>query len=260
MTVEVVPSSSMEATVRRDRLVVLGGLFLVALLAWVYVVRLAGAMSAHDAMTMARPTGWSLRETGWLAVMWVVMMIAMMLPSAAPSILLFAGLTRRRSGAAGARPVAAFTLGYILAWAAFGVLAALAQSALHSMALLSPAMQSVSPVLGGGLLIAAGIYQWLPHKARCLGRCRSPLSEFSSTWRYGPRGALIMGLHHGLLCVQCCWLLMLLLFVAGVMNLVWVAAIAGLVLVEKLVVGGTVVGLLAGAVLAAWGVWTVVGS
>jgi predicted metal-binding membrane protein len=259
MTVEVVPPSS-EAIVRRDRLVILGGLFLLALLAWIYIVRLAGAMSAHEAMAMPRLQGWNLGETGWLAVMWVVMMIAMMLPSATPAILLFAGFTRRKSGAAGAKPAAAFTLGYILAWTAFGVLAALAQSALHSMALLSPGMQSVSPALGGGLLIAAGIYQWLPFKARCLGRCRAPVSDFSSDWREGTRGAVVMGLRHGLVCVQCCWLLMLLLFVAGVMNPVWVAAIAGLVLVEKLVVGGTAVGLLAGAVLAAWGVWMVVGS
>jgi predicted metal-binding membrane protein len=260
MTVEVVPSRPTEALLRRDRLVILGGLVLLVCLAWTYIVHLATTMSAHDAMAMPRLAGWSLGETGWLAVMWVVMMIAMMLPSVAPAILLFAGLTRRRSGVAGAMPAAAFTLGYLLAWAAFGVLAALAQSVLRSMALLSPAMQSVSPVLGGGLLIAAGIYQWLPFKARYLGRCRSPVSEFSSDWREGTRGALVMGLHHGLVCVQCCWLLMLLLFVAGVMNLVWVAAIAGLVLVEKLVTGGTVVGMLVGAVLAAWGVWVVVGS
>jgi predicted metal-binding membrane protein len=259
MTVEVVPPSS-EAIVRRDRLVVLGGLFLVVVLAWIYTVRLAGAMSAHEAMAMPRLPGWNLGETGWLAVMWVVMMIAMMLPSAAPAILLFAGIIRRKSGKAGTIPAAAFTLGYILAWAAFGILAALAHSALHSKALLSPAMQSVSPALSGGLLIAAGIYQWLPFKARCLGRCRAPVSDFSSDWREGTRGALVMGLHHGLVCVQCCWVWMLLLFVAGVMNLVWVAAIAGLVLVEKLGVGGTVVGMLAGAVLAASGVWMVVGS
>jgi predicted metal-binding membrane protein len=251
MKAQGIPPRPVETSVRRDLAVVLAGLFLLVMLAWAYLIRLAATMSAHGATSMSHSAVWSPAETGWLAVMWAIMMVAMMVPSGAPAILLFVRHTRRHPGEM-AGPAAAFTLGYILAWAAFGVLAALAQSALHSRGLLSPAMRSVSPVLGGGLLIAAGIYQWLPVKARCLSRCRSPMSDFSPA-------ALVAGLRHGLVCVQCCWLLMLLLFVAGVMNLVWIGAIAGLVLVERVVPGGPAIGMLTGAGLAAWGVWVMVG-
>lgn len=256
------PTESTGATgrARRDGLVVLAGLVLLALLAWAYLVHLAMTMPAHSAMAMPDRAEWSAGETGWLAVMWVVMMIAMMLPSATPAILAFDQITRRRRARTVAAPTAAFTLGYIGAWAAFGTVAAIAQSTLHSLALLTPSMRSANPSLGGGLLIAAGIYQWLPLKADCLGHCRAPATSLSTQWREGTGAALVMGLRHGLVCVGCCWLLMLLLFVAGVMNLLWVAVIAGLVMVEKVVRGGPVIGMVTGAVLAAWGVWVVVGS
>lgn len=254
-------STGATGAARRDRLVVLAGLVLLALLAWGYIVHLAMTMPAHSAMAMPDRAEWSVGETVWLAAMWVVMMIAMMLPSATPAILAFDQITRRRRAQAVAvAPTAAFTLGYIAAWSAFGTVAAIAQSALHSLALLTPTMRSASPLLGGGLLIAAGIYQWSPFKADRLGRCRAPATCFSTQWREGTGAALVMGLRHGLVCVGCCWLLMLLLFVAGVMNLLWVAAIAGLVMVEKIVRGGPAIGMVTGAVLAAWGVWVVVGT
>jgi predicted metal-binding membrane protein len=258
---EPAPHSPIENLEPGHRTAILAGLFLLAIPAWAYIVHLAATMPAHDLMAMPHPGAWSAGETVWLAVMWVVMMIAMMLPSAAPTILLFAGVAQqRRARGVTVVPTAAFTLGYLLAWAAFGIVAAVAQSALHSMALLSPAMRSASPWLGGGLLIAAGIYQWLPLKAGCLRRCRSPLGFLTIDSSQGAGGALVMGLRYGLACVGCCWLLMLLLFVAGVMNLVWVAAIAGLVIVERTVPSGPAIGMLAGAALAAWGVWVVVGS
>jgi predicted metal-binding membrane protein len=187
--------------------------------------------------------------------MWTVMMIAMMIPSVTPVILLFAGVSRRRRvQGVPAVPVSVFALGYLLAWTGFAVLAAFAQSALRSAELLSPAMASQSPLLGGGLLILAGVYQWLPVKGACLSQCQSPLGFFSTHWREGGGGALRMGFRHGIYCVGCCWALMALLFVAGVMNLLWVAAIAAFVLAEKLIPGGRGLSRVTGAVMIVWGI------
>jgi predicted metal-binding membrane protein len=148
-----------------------------------------------------------------------------------------------------------FTLGYLLAWAVYGSVAATIQSLLHREALLSPMMASASPLLGGGLLVLAGVYQLLPSKGACLAHCRSPLSFFSSHWREGGSGALQMGILHGTYCVGCCWALMTLLFVAGVMNLLLVAAIAVFVLAEKLTPVGPRIGRFAGVGLIVWGLW-----
>jgi predicted metal-binding membrane protein len=186
--------------------------------------------------------------------MWAVMMVAMMLPSAAPMILLVASLQRRRrERASPAAPTAVFAAGYLLVWALFSAVAASTQWLLHQAALLSPAMASTSPILGGLLLITAGLYQWLPLKSACLSHCRSPIGFLGSEWREGSAGALVMGARHGLFCLGCCWALMTLLFVGGVMHLPWVAAIAGLVLVEKVVRGGPWIGRLAGLGLIGWG-------
>jgi predicted metal-binding membrane protein len=249
----------LEAVLRRDRLIVTGGLLALTALAWVYIARMATVAPAHHGMAMLQAKSWSVAETGGLVLMWIVMMIAMMIPSVAPVILLFAGVSRRRrvQGILAA-PVSVFTLGYLLAWTGYAVLAALTQSALHSAALLSPAMASASPLLGGAILILAGVYQWLPVKGACLSHCRSPLGFFSAEWREGVSGALRMGFRHGSYCVGCCWALMALLFVAGVMNLVWVAAIAGFVLAEKLVPNGRLLGRITGAALAGCGLWVLV--
>jgi len=210
-------------------------------------------------MSMSAAQPWDGGETVGLALMWIVMMIAMMIPSVAPVILLFAGVSRkRRMQGVPAAPVAVFTLGYLLAWTGYAVLAALTQSVLHSAALLSPAMSSASPLLGGAILIVAGVYQWMPLKGACLSHCRSPLGFFSTEWREGVSGALRMGFRHGSYCVGCCWALMALLFVAGVMNLVWVAVIAGFVLAEKLVPNGRLLGRITGAALAGFGLWVLV--
>jgi len=250
----------LEATLRRDRMVVAGGILGLAALAWAYVARMAGPASGGMAMTMpdmARAAGPGL---GWLFGMWAVMMVAMMLPSAAPTILLFAGLSRRRRlQGRPAVPAAIFTLGYLLVWTLYAAIAATAQWELRRRAVLSPAMASASPLLAGGLLVAAGIYQFMPLKGACLSQCRSPLGFFSAEWREGAGGALMMGIRHGSFCVGCCWLLMALLFVAGVMNLLWVAAIAVFVLLEKLVPGGDRLGRLAGVGLVAWGAWLIGG-
>jgi predicted metal-binding membrane protein len=247
----------LEATLRRDRAVLGIGLLGLAVLAWAYVARMAAAPAGGmSSMAMPGMAAGGTPGLGWLVGMWAVMMVAMMLPSAAPTILLFAGVSRRRrQQGRPAVPVALFTLSYLLVWTVYAAAAATAQWKLHRLTLLSPAMASASPILAGGLLIAAGLYQWMPLKGACLSHCRSPLGFFSTEWREGARGALLMGMRHGSFCVGCCWLLMALLFVAGVMNLVWVAAIAGFVLLEKLVRGGETLGRVAGVALVCWGVW-----
>jgi predicted metal-binding membrane protein len=255
-----VPSRSgfLEAALRRDRLIVAAGLLALTVLAWVYIGRMAAMMPAHHGMAM-QATPWSIAETVGLAVMWIVMMIAMMIPSVAPVILLFAGVSRRRRvDGVLAAPVSVFTLGYLLAWTGYAVLAALTQSALHSAALLSPDMASTSPLLGGTILMLAGLYQWVPVKGACLSHCRSPLGFFSTEWREGVSGALLMGFRHGSYCVGCCWALMALLFVAGVMNLLWVVVIAGFVLAEKLAPNGRLLGRIIGLLLTGWGLWVLV--
>lgn len=261
-------SSLVERLVRRDRLVAAAALLTLTVLAWAYLVRMRAGMSPADGATTAMPgmhmggvTAWSAADFLLLFLMWSVMMTAMMLPSAAPMILLVAGTNRRRrERASPAAPTAVFAAGYLIVWITFSAVAALAQVALHQAALLSPAMASTSPVLGGLFLVIAGAYQWLPLKSACLTGCRSPLSWLGSEWREGTAGALVMGVRHGVLCLGCCWALMTLLFVAGVMNLLWVAAIAGLVLVEKVAGWGPWIGKVLGLGLVGWGAWMLAGS
>ena len=171
-------------------------------------------------------------------------------------ILGFAGVNRtRRAQSLTYVPTGVFVLGYVAAWTGFSLLATLAQETLHSMALVSSMGVSTSGILGGSLLVATGIFQWTPWKNVCLRHCRSPLGFILTEWRDGTWGAFQMGLRHGAYCVGCCWLLMALLFVAGVMNLWWVAAIAGLVLVEKVTSAGPWIARAIGVALMLWGGW-----
>ncbi len=252
-----------ENVLRRDRVLVLSGLALITALSWAYVSSLASEMSNTDMgaeMTMPRMQAWGATDFGLAFGMWAVMMVAMMMPSAAPMILMFAGVNRRRrEQQVSYVPTGVFLLGYLVVWAAFGILATTAQWGLQAMSLLSPMMALTSPVMGGVLLVAAGVYQWTPLKHACLGKCRSPLGFVLNEWREGRWGAFLMGLKHGCYCTGCCWSLMALLFVAGVMNLLWVAAIAGFVLLEKAAPGGDRLGRVAGLMLAGWGAWMVVG-
>ncbi len=165
--------------------------------------------------------------------MWTLMMVAMMLPSAMPMILLFARFSRQSGGAAASTIL--FTLTYLLIWLLFSGLAAVAQAALVATALASHVDISLADRrLSGALLIAAGIYQLSPLKAACLNQCRSPLSFVMRFWRPGWKGAIRLGLSHGLYCLGCCWVLMLLMFVGGVMNLFWIAILTLIVLAEKI--------------------------
>jgi len=237
----------MEWVVRHERAVVGAGLGAIVALAWAFLLGGAG-MDGSDmrAMGHAGPEGAPGIATVFL--MWAVMMVAMMLPSAAPTILLFAALMRARSTAAALPEAGIFAGAYVVVWVGFSVVATAAHWMLDRGGLVSPAMRSTSGVLGGGLLIAAGVYQLTPLKDACLSRCRSPIQFLTRHWRPGPAGALRVGLLHGAYCVGCCWALMGLLFVAGAMNLLWVAAIAVFVLMEKTAFPGTRFGRIASGI------------
>ena len=248
-----------KATHRRDRRIVLAGLAGVTALCWAYLVYLAlrmAAMPAMPGMVMPQWQPWGVVDLLLMLLMWAVMMVAMMVPSATPMILTFTALHRRRAAEGDAvAPTVVFLAGYAIAWSVFSLAAALAQWGLHQAALLSPMMVSTSPIVGGLLLIAAGAYQWSGLKRACLSTCRTPLAFLLSEWREGARGALVMGMRHGAFCTGCCWALMALLFVGGVMNLLWVAVIAAFVLVEKLAPNGLRIAHIAGLGLVAWGAW-----
>lgn len=234
---------------------------LLTALAWLYLFRLdreMAPMMEHDQMMadmgMAMDMSWTTRDVMFAFVMWSVMMVGMMTPSAAPAILLYAGAQRGR-GTRGVGPIVLFGAGYLLVWLGFSLVSALVQWALHEAAMLSPAMSMASAGLGGAILIAAGIYQLTPIKGACLRHCRTPLGFLMSHWRDGAGGAIGMGLKHGAYCLGCCWALMTMLFVVGVMNLMWVAALTIFVLVEKLGPAGAVIARVAGvAMIVAGGV------
>jgi predicted metal-binding membrane protein len=248
---------------KRQRVVILAALAVIAALAWLHLFLAAADMTAAMAgmdRTMTMPPR-GATELGLLFAMWAVMMVGMMLPSVAPVILTFATVNRnQRARGETYVPTALFTAGYLLAWAGFSLAATLAQEALERAALLSPMdMTTNSRLLGGLLFLAAGLYQFTPVKLACLRLCRSPLDFVVNHWRDGPGGALRMGVTHGLYCLGCCWILMLLLFAGGVMNLLWVAILAIAVLIEKLAAGPWV-GRAGGVLLAAYGVWLLVTS
>jgi predicted metal-binding membrane protein len=226
---------ALEYVLRRDRLIVAIGLTAVVALAWLYLVTGAGTDTDMADMSMDMPMPWSPSYATLMFVMWWVMMIAMMVPSAAAMVLLFSAIKRKQATAVSPFVEAwIFLAGYLLIWAGFSLVAVLAQWELERFGLLSMAMESNSAVLGGVILLAAGLYQFTPIKNACLRYCQSPVLFLSRHWRPGAAGALRMGLRHGGYCVGCCWFLMALLFVGGIMNLVWIAAIAVYVACEKL--------------------------
>ncbi len=223
---------------------------MLVVLAWLHL--LSGA--DMDAMTgmerMTAPPAWPL-----VASMWAVMMVAMMVPSAAPTVLLYGQVHRRSVDSGKPPPTAGFLAGYLTCWTLFAFLAATLQLELQRRALASPiAMALTSREARAGLLIAAGLYQLSPLKDACLGRCRSPAQFLARYYRPGASGALRLGLIHGTYCVGCCWLLMALLFVGGVMNLIWVAALTLLIAAEKLLRGGQWLARIAGIAMIGWGV------
>ena len=244
---------------RGHRIITLAALLVATLLCWFYLYRMTTGMSAiaaehdmHAAMGMADMAAWGPAELIGLFVMWMVMMAGMMLPSATPVMLLVIGTYRRR-GARARWPTTVFGMGYLAAWVSFSAAVSLLQFQLHEAALLSGTMAAKSAVVTGAVFLVAGIYQWLPFKHACLGHCRSPIGFLTKEWRDGLGGAFSMGFWHGLFCVGCCWALMAVLFAAGVMNLLWVAGLAALVFVEKLLPHGVWIARVAGIALAGWG-------
>jgi predicted metal-binding membrane protein len=263
-------ASSLEAVLRRDRVIVLVGLIGVTILAWVYMLYLAWDMQRSmsvDSMEMgmsmasAQLRPWDAVDFALMFIMWAVMMTAMMVPTAAPMILTFATINRRRREQE--QPFVStgvFISGYLIVWYGFAATVTLVQWALHQEALLSGMIGSTVPLLGGVILAAAGVFQWTPMKNACLKQCRTPLGFIMTEWRDGPKGALVMGTRHGGFCLGCCWFLMGLLLVAGVMNLLWVAVIAAYILVEKVMPAGHWLGRVAGLALIGWGAWILVGA
>jgi predicted metal-binding membrane protein len=223
--------------------------------AWIYLVVAVRPMStgmtdrstadAMQSMVHVRP--WTVTEFGLMLTMWTVMMVAMMAPTAAPMTLVYAAVARKAaSQGLPVAPTFVFVAGYLAMWGLFSVVATAAQWGLDQLALLSPTMVSASPVFGAALLIGAGTYQLTSYKDTCLAQCRAPAHFISQHWHAGSAGAFRMGLKLGTYCLGCCWILMGLLFVGGVMNLSWIAAIAVFILLEKTMpfaeTGGRVVG------------------
>ena len=255
-------SNWLEAVLRRDRWVLVGGLVTVVVMAWAWLLAGAGMqMSAVEMTAMAGMDGWLMQPAIWTAAyavlvfaMWWVMMVAMMLPSAAPMLLLFARVNRKeKTAAAPLLPPALFGAGYLLAWGAFSAAATALQWGLESSGLLSPMLATTNHWFGAAVLVAAGLWQLTPLKTVCLQHCRTPLGFLSAHWRAGRPGALRMGLEHGAFCLGCCWFLMALLFVGGVMNLYWIVGLAIFVLLEKTIPHGHWLARVAGIVLVACG-------
>lgn len=251
----------LEKVIKRDRAIVLTGLIITVILSWAYILN--GAGMDMD-MPVSMPASMEMRGTSaiwtpgyWVLmfVMWWVMMVAMMLPSAAPMILLFAtvnkGAARKESRAV---PTFVFAAGYLIIWGGFSLLAVFAQWALTSLSLLDQMMQSNSRFLGAALLTSAGLYQFTPVKDACLKNCKSPVQFIMGHWIPGRIGALKMGLLHGVFCLGCCWFLMGLLFFGGVMNTLWIGGLALYVLLEKLMPNGRIVEKIVGGILVIWGV------
>jgi len=251
---------------RIDRPVILSALLALSGLAWLWLIWLGRGMAEQDmasmpGMAMHMPSAWTATRFGLTFAMWWVMMIGMMLPGAAPMILMFATVNRnKRASGQDFVPVSVFTLGYLLVWGLFSAGATVAQCALDQLAMLSASLATISPSVGGALLIAAGIYQFTPLKQACLRHCRSPVAFVLNRWQDGRAGALRMGVEHGTFCLGCCWVLMALLLVVGAMNLLLAAAIAAFVLVEKLLAGGAWIGRLGGVAMIAVGAWLAAGS
>lgn len=248
----------LESALHRDRLVVVAGLFVLTALAWAYLVWLAEGMRMPVAGMVVAERAWSPTEFVLVFVMWSVMMVGMMTPSAAPMILIYARVGRQAT--LQGKSLAAtgfFATGYLLAWVTFSLVATLAQWSLHKGLLLTPMMASASAAFSGAVLVAAGVYQWTPAKQACLRHCQTPIAFIlqHGGFRRTPRGSLVLGFRHGLYCIGCCWTLMALLFVGGVMNLLWIAVISVLVLAEKVIPAGRGLSRVAGAVLVLGGLW-----
>jgi len=241
----------------RDTLTTGGALLIACALAWAWLATSdMGMNGGMDSMAMAEAP-WTPAYAFSVFLMWAIMMVAMMLPSATPMILLYAGVASRQGAAAALPPTFVFAGAYVAVWTVFSAIATAAQWGLSEAGLVGGAMRLHDQALGGALLIGAGLFQLTPLKRICLEHCRGPIAFLTAHWRPGFRGAVGMGLYHGAYCVGCCWFIMALLFVGGVMNLIWVVAIAAFVLAEKVLPFGVRVSQAAGGLAIAAGAYLI---
>jgi predicted metal-binding membrane protein len=265
--------AALEALLRRDRIVVAGALVLLIVLSWSYVLWIADDMTmggmdmpgyrmipAGQGFMMPVSAPWGTVEFAFVLAMWAVMMVGMMTPSVAPMVLIYARVARQ--AASTTTPFAAtswFAAGYLLAWIAFSLAATLAQWAVERWGGLTASMAAGNDVFAGLVLMAAGLYQWTPLKDACLRQCQAPLQfiQRHGGFQQGAAGSVALGLRHGLYCIGCCWLLMALLFVGGVMNVLWIAVLAILVLLEKVVPAGRLISRLSGIGCVVAGAWMI---
>jgi predicted metal-binding membrane protein len=235
------------------------GMAAVAAMSWFYLVRMEESMSTMGGNGMAQAAmpmeGAGIGQVGATVAMWVIMMLAMMLPAIVPSALLYSNLTAKRNPGESNRTTTMYVAGYAACWIVFAVPAAALQSALAAVWLLDAMGQSTSLLMSASVLLAAGLYQFTPLKTACLAKCRTPLGFFMAKWRDGTGGALVLGLQHGAYCVGCCWALMAVMFVVGTMNLVWMGALTVLLLSEKVIPPAWRIDRIAGVALIASGLW-----
>jgi len=235
-------------------------IFILIFLSWLYIFYLGAKMehgtmesSAYDIL-MPQMEKWTFNDVLAAFAMWSIMMSAMMLPSAMPMILVFSTVNRKRHSSGNQLvPTWIFLFGYLLIWVIFSLVMALIQFILHNLALVSPEIKIINPALSGIILISAGVYQFTLIKEVCLKNCQSPLGFMMNYWKEGKLGAFIMGLRHGLYCIGCCWILMIILFAAGVMNLLWVSLIAIFIFLEKVIQRNYVFSYISGFLLLIWG-------
>jgi predicted metal-binding membrane protein len=248
-------TTTLEDIVQRDRLILLVGLIGVSAIAWVYTISMSvdTGHAAHHAM-FAQPRAWTATDLALTFGMWTVMMLAMMLPTAAPMVLTLAKISRGQSKSADpVAPAAGFVLGYAIVLTAFSLVAAVVQWGLHQASWTTMAGESTNRVFAGAVLLGAGAFQFSRFKEACLHRCRSPLWFLMTQWQPGAVGGIKMGISHGRFCIGCCWALMALMFVGGSMNLLWTAGLAVFMLAEKALPAGRKLGRIAGAGLVVWG-------
>jgi predicted metal-binding membrane protein len=251
----------LETALRNDWRVMLLVLGVVPMTAWLWIVLLArdmyGPMNGAAAWMMT--AAWTWPHVLLLVAMWVVMMTAMMLPTAAPLILLYATAARRSAEPADpAHRVYALALGYLTVWGLFSIVLAATQRLLASASVLTPMMEPSRPIAGAIVLGIAGVYQLTPLKRACLRACRSPLGFMMQGWRSGAAGAFRLGVRHGMYCLGCCWALMLILFAGGVMNLAVIVTLTVWVLVEKTAPFAEYTSIASGVALLGMAVWMLV--
>lgn len=242
----------------RPRLGLVVVLVIIPLACWIWVLAMArdmyGPMTGASAWMMS--VEWNAPRLVLLWAMWGAMMAGMMLPTAAPMLLLYARTVRNRTGARRvAARIYALAAGYTVVWLLFSVFATVLQRMLAWGLLMTPMMEPSSPRVAAALLMIAGVYQFTPSKHACLQACRSPIAFFSTSWREGVAGAFRMGASHGIYCLGCCWALMLLLFAGGVMNAGVILALTAWVAIEKIAPFGEQSARVAGALLLSAAVW-----